>query len=204
MDCEKIGAFISAVRKEKGMTQKDLGEKLGVSDKAISKWERGRGLPELSLLSDLADALQVTIETVLSGGREENTLLGGNMKKVKYFVCPTCHNLIWATNEATVSCCGHTLAALTPQKAREEEKLTMEQVEDEWFISSDHPMTKDHYIAFAAFATGERLEIIKLYPEWSMSFRLSAKRRDTLLWYCTKEGLYYQNILSASTGKSER
>ena len=62
MDCEKIGAFICALRKKNGMTQKQLAEKLGVSDKAVSKWERANGLPELSLLSDLAEILKTPIE----------------------------------------------------------------------------------------------------------------------------------------------
>lgn len=194
MDCEKIGAFICALRKKNGMTQKQLAEKLGVSDKAVSKWERANGLPELSLLSDLAEILKTPIEAILTGGGDENITLGGNMKKVRYFVCPTCHNAIFATNEATVSCCGHTLEQLPLEKAEEQDRLKMEQVDGEWFVSSQHPMTKDHYIAFAAFATGERLEVIKLYPEWDMSFRLPAKRRGTLVWYCTKHGLFYQLV----------
>lgn len=71
MDQNKIGAFISQLRKEKNMTQKDLAEKLGVTDRAISKWENGRGMPEVSLMKPLCDVLGITINELLSAERIE-------------------------------------------------------------------------------------------------------------------------------------
>ena len=69
MDQVKIGKFIAELRKEKNMTQQQLGDKIGVSFKTISKWENGRGMPELSLLKPLSEELGVTINEILSGER---------------------------------------------------------------------------------------------------------------------------------------
>lgn len=71
MDQKRIGSFISELRKEKNMTQKDLAEKLGVTDRAISKWENGRGMPEVSLMKPLCEALGISINELLSGERIE-------------------------------------------------------------------------------------------------------------------------------------
>ena len=69
MDQIKIGRFIADERKRKGYTQKQLSEKLGISDKTISKWERGNGFPEVSLLLPLCDELEITVNELLSGER---------------------------------------------------------------------------------------------------------------------------------------
>ena len=71
MDQVKIGKFIAKLRKDKNMTQEQLGEKLGVSFKTISKWETGRGLPELATLKPLSDILGITINELLSGEKIE-------------------------------------------------------------------------------------------------------------------------------------
>lgn len=69
MDQRRIGSFISELRKEKNMTQKELAEKLGVTDRAVSKWENGRGMPEVSLMKPLCDILDITVNELLSGER---------------------------------------------------------------------------------------------------------------------------------------
>ena len=69
MNQEKIGKFISELRKGKNMTQVDLATKLGVTDRAVSKWENGRGMPDLSLIRQLCDELGITINELLSGER---------------------------------------------------------------------------------------------------------------------------------------
>ena len=65
MDMEKIGQQICYLRKARGLTQADLGERLGVSFQAVSKWERGETLPDISLLPALSDALETTIDNIL-------------------------------------------------------------------------------------------------------------------------------------------
>lgn len=69
MDQIMIGKFIASERKRKGYTQKQLSEKLGISDKTISKWERGNGFPEVSLLLPLCNELDITVNELLSGER---------------------------------------------------------------------------------------------------------------------------------------
>lgn len=192
MDNEKIGALIRRLRREQRLTQRGLAEQLGLSDKAVSKWERGLGCPEVSFLPRLSGIFGVDLERMLRGDLTPNELVGGNMKKLSYYVCPTCGNLTFCTGQAEVSCCGRKLAALVPQKAREEEKLTVELVETDWFITSSHPMRKDDYISFVAFATGDRLQVVKQYPEWDLQVRIPARGHGLLLWYSEKQGLLYQ------------
>lgn len=69
MDREKTGALIAATRKERGLTQKELAERLHISDRAVSKWERGVGFPDVSLLEPLADALGLSVISLLHGER---------------------------------------------------------------------------------------------------------------------------------------
>ena len=69
MDQEKIGKFIAKLRKEKNVTQNELAESLGITDRAVSKWENGRGMPDLSLLTPLCEKLGVSINELLSGER---------------------------------------------------------------------------------------------------------------------------------------
>lgn len=194
MDYSKIGHLILQLRKEKGFTQKELADKMHISDRTISKWERGQGCPDVSLLPELSSLLGVNIEGILDGELATNDFVGGNMKKSTYFVCPSCHNIVLSTGSATISCCGRKLEALVPTKAVEEEKLKVTQVEDEWFISSNHPMNKEHFISFIAFATGDQVQIIKQYPEWALQTRIPKRKYGMLLWYCTQHGLFYQVV----------
>ena len=79
------------------------------------------------------------------------------MKKSSYYVCAFCQNIVLSTGSAEISCCGRKLEKFVPVKASEEERLKIEQVEDEWLISGSHPMEKDHYISFINLAAGDRV-----------------------------------------------
>ena len=68
MNTEKVGSQIAALRKAKGITQSELGERIGVSFQAVSKWERGETLPDVSVLPDLARVLETTVDFILMGG----------------------------------------------------------------------------------------------------------------------------------------
>ena len=190
MDQTKTGGLIRALRTQKGLTQKALAEAIGVGDKAVSKWERGLGCPDVSLLPELSRVLGVGLETLLSGSLDANDQERGNMKKLNFYVCPDCGNLITAATEVGVSCCGRTLLPLEPQKS--EEPLSVEKIDDSWFVSSSHPMTKDHYVSFVALLTGDTLFLRRLYPEWDLQTRIPAFGHGILLWYCTKHGLFRQ------------
>lgn len=85
MEQEKIGKFISALRKEKGMTQEQLAEKMGVTDKSISRWENGKTLPDISILVALAEELNVEISELLNGRKmtqEELIQLKGTIESL--------------------------------------------------------------------------------------------------------------------------
>lgn len=182
MQNEKIGNVIRALRVEHNLTQKQLAYRLGISDKAVSKWERGLGAPELSLISDLSDILEVDIANLLSGDVTYNDSVRGNMRNSKYFICPNCKNITICTGDAKVSCCGKKLTAQTPVKATDEQILKIEITENDWYITSRHPMSKGHYISFVAFATGNRVEIIKQYPEWNLELRIQKREPGILIW----------------------
>ncbi|HAX72121.1 MAG TPA: XRE family transcriptional regulator [Firmicutes bacterium] len=192
MDCEKIGTLIYRLRKEKQLTQKQVAELMNISDKTISKWERGLGCPDISLLSELSTILGVNIEEILAGELMSNESVGGNMKQIKFFVCPQCQNVMTATASASISCCGRKLEPLEAVKADESHQLILEPVEDEIYVTSDHEMKKNHFISFVAYVTGDKVLIIKQYPEWALQFRFHKFGRGQLYFYCTQHGLYYQ------------
>ena len=194
MDCQKVGSLIRQLRLEGKLTQLQLGELLEVSDKAVSKWERGLGCPDLSLISKLAGIFLVDTESLLAGELNQNVLLGGNMKKLVFYVCPKCGNLVTALSATSVTCCGRKLQEMEAVKAPVEEKLQVELIENDYFISSSHEMTKDHYISFVALVTGDTLMMKKMYPEWNLQARIPQFGHGKLVWYCTKHGLCYQLI----------
>ena len=194
MDYEKIGMMMKRLRTEQCMTQKNIAEKLGITEQAVSKWERGLGLPDIQLLFALAEIFGVGADVILRGDLEEKDDIGVNMKNLKYYICPTCGNVVTATGEATIACCGRTLAETVPVKAVEGQKMNVERIEDEWYITTDHPMTKENHISFTAFATGERLEVIRHYPEWNLSVRIPKHYHGKFMWYAKDVGLLYQLV----------
>lgn len=191
----KVGALIRALRIDKEMTQKQLADRMNISDKTVSKWERGLGMPEISLISELSGILGVELQNLLSGELKTNDFVNGNLKKMTFFVCPNCHNITICTGTSEVACCGKRLTALTPQKALDHEKLMIEKDENEWLITSDHPMTKANYISFIALITGDRLQLIKLYPEWALSVRIPRRGHEMLMWFSAEQGLLYVNLI---------
>ncbi len=194
MDVKKVGGVIVQLRKERGWTQKELADRLHVSDRTVSKWERGAGFPDVSLLMELSALLGANIEDILDGGLNAGDFTGGNMKKSTYFVCPSCGNITLNTGNASVSCCGRKLEPLEARKATDGHVLNCELMDGELYISSNHPMEKDHYISFVAFATGDQVQLFKQYPEWALQARIANRRHGMLLSYCTEHGLFYQNV----------
>lgn len=190
MDCNKVGLLISELRKEKNMTQKEIADAMSISDKTISKWERGLGCPDVSLLSELSHILGVNIEKILQGDLDPNHTDGGNMKRVKFYLCPTCGNVLTSTAKAELSCCGRKLEPLVEKAADEHHIITAADIEDESYITVDHPMTREHYLTFAAYVTCDRLQLIKLYPEQNAELRIPKIRSGKFYICCSKHGLY--------------
>ena len=188
------GAAIKALREKKRLTQQQLAEKLSVSDKAVSKWETGKGFPDISLLEPLASVLQVSLPELLSGEQIINVNRSANLLKSNLYVCPVCGNFFHSTGSAMISCCGVTLPPLEGEQADAEHQIQCEKIEDEIFVSARHPMTKGHYLSFVAYCTGERFEIVKLYPESSVAVRFFSRGHGVLYWYCNHHGLFQKRI----------
>jgi transcriptional regulator with XRE-family HTH domain len=194
MDMSKIGRLIYQLRKDKNMTQKQLADKMNISDKTISKWERGQGCPDISLLIELAKILNTNVESILSGEININESLGGNMNKLKFYVCNECNNLITSTGNANISCCGKVLEELEAKKENENHQIDIELVEDEIYVTSNHNMEKNHYISFLAYVKGDTVNIVKQYPEWNLQARFKKRGNGKLFYYCTQDGLFYKLI----------
>lgn len=194
MDCNKVGRLILDLRKEKKMTQKQLADAMNISDKTISKWERGYGCPDVSLLNELSEVLNVNIEKILLGDLEPNNADGGNMKKIKFYMCPNCGNVITATGEAEISCCGRKMTALVPKPADEEHYLNVEKVENDYYITFPHEMKKEHYISFVAYVTYDKILLVRLYPEQGGEVRIPTLHRGELYFGCSRDGLWVTKI----------
>ena len=194
MDQTKTGALIRSLRIKNELTQKQLAERLNVSDKAVSKWECGNGCPDISMLTELADIFGTDVRTLLTGEADIKESEVGNMKKLRFYVCGSCGNIITATSDAAVTCCGSRLTAIEPRKAEDNEKLKTEIIDGEILITSDHEMTKEHYISFVAYQSENTFMMFKQYPEWAMQARLPLFRSGRLVWYCNDCGLLWQKI----------
>ncbi len=192
MQNNKVGKIILTLRQEKGLTQKQLADQLNVSNKTISKWERGLGLPDISIIPELSNLLGVDIYNLLTGDVTASDSVVGNMKNTQFFVCPSCNNISLCTGAAEVSCCGKKLTAQVLKKVEESDKLDVQDMKTDWFITSNHPMTKENYISFVAFMTGDRIQLIKQYPEWNLNVHIPKSGHGMLIWYSTKQGLFYQ------------
>ena len=190
MDQIKTGRIIRQLRTQRGLTQKQLAERINVSDKAVSKWECGKGCPDVSLLTALADAFGTDVQVLLTGELEKNESEKGNMKKIRFYVCSECQNIITAAADASVTCCGNRLSALVPRDAEEGERLKAEDIGGEWYITSAHEMTKEHYISFMAAASTDDMQIRKLYPEGSAEARFKIRGVRRIFFYCNRDGLF--------------
>ena len=188
------GTTVKQLRESRHMTQAELAEKIGVSSKTVSKWETAKGLPDISLLQPLAGALGISVIELMSGKHITNKNVSANMLRCKFYVCPVCGNVIHSFGNTVVSCCGITLPPLEAEDADDDHALTIEKVEDEHFVTVHHPMTKDHFISFLAFATSDRLQLVKLYPEGNAETRLQLRGMGTIYYYCNRNGLFKKKV----------
>ena len=190
MDRYVTGAVIRRLREDKKLTQEELAAKLYVSGKAVSKWETGQGFPDVSLLEPLAAALGISVIELLSGYTVHNRNRSANMLRGRLYVCPVCGNVIQAAGEAVVSCCGITLPPQEAEEADDEHRIRTEVVEDEYFVSLQHPMTKDHFISFLMAVSDQGIQFMKLYPEGNAEARFKINGVKTLYAYCNRHGLF--------------
>ena len=192
MNTYVTGSTIKQLREKRNMTQRELAERIGVSSKTVSKWETAKGLPDISLLQPLAQALGISVIELMNGEHIINRNFSANMLRSRFYVCPVCGNAVHTLGSALVSCCGITLPALEPEEA--DDDVTIEAVEDEHFITIHHPMTKAHSISFIAYVTSDRLQMVKLYPEGNAQTRLQLRGMGDLYYCCNRHGLFRKKI----------
>ncbi len=194
MDSYVTGAMIKRLREAQNKTQSELAEQIGVSDKAVSKWETGKGLPDISMIQSLAEALGVSVIELMSGENVTNRNKSCNIMRSKFYVCSICGNIIHTTGEVLVSCCGVTLPMLEAEDVDEAHRIQIEDVEDEYFLTVEHSMSKEHYISFVAHVTSDRFQMVKLYPEGNDQTRLILLGRGLLYLFCNRHGLMRQKL----------
>jgi DNA-binding XRE family transcriptional regulator len=194
MDTYITGATIKTLREKKGITQTQLADVLGVSGKAISKWETAKGLPDITLIEPLAKALGVSVMELMSGDTIINKNISSNILLSRFYVCPLCGNIIRTTGDTLISCCGITLPPLETEDIDDNHEITIERVEDEHFITISHSMSKDHYISFIAYLTIDRVQFVKFYPEGNAETRMQIRGRGYLYIYCNKHGLMKKRV----------
>lgn len=190
MDKYVTGSTISKLREKKGLTQEQLAEKLFVSSKTISKWENCHGLPDISLIEPLANALGISVIELFSGEDIKNTNKSANILRSKFYVCPVCGNVLFSSGEAVVSCCGITLPALEQEECDSKHSIKIEIVEDEYYVTASHPATKTHYLSFFAAVSDMGVQFIKLYPESTPEARFKINRVKWIYAYCNRHGLF--------------
>ena len=194
MDHYITGGTIRRLREEQGLTQAQLADTLGVSDKTISKWETAKGLPDITLIEALACALNVSVLELMSGHTVINRNKSSNILRSHFHVCPVCGNVVRAMGDAVISCCGIVLPPLVAEDPDAQHTLRLEKVEDETFVTVPHPMTKEHYISFIAHLTMDRAQFVKFYPEGNAETRLNLRGGGYLYIYCNKHGLIRQKV----------
>ena len=190
MNTYVTGNTIKQLRENRNLTQSALADRIGVSSKTVSKWETARGLPDITLLQPLAQALGISVMELMNGEPIVNRNVSANLLRSRFYVCPLCGNILHSTGNALISCCGITLPPLEAEEMDDDHTVTTETVEDEHFVTVHHPMTKEHYISFLAFVTTDRIQLVKLYPEGNAETRLQMRGMGYLYYYCNRHGLF--------------
>ena len=199
MDCSKVGQLIFQLRKEKGLTQRQVAQQLGITNKTVSKWECGLGCPDVSLWEELSAILGADILKLLHGELNPNSPDTGKIDKVRFYVCPKCGNILMSTGNASLSCCGRRLAPLSPVTDRSDHKIQVEEIDTDYYMALRHEMSKEHYISFAAYVYNDRVWFQRFYPEQNPDFRMPVMRGGGNLYlYCVKHGLYKFSNLQAT------
>ncbi len=189
MDCAKIGRLIAQLRREKGLTQKDIAQALNISNKTVSKWECGLGCPDVSLWADLSMILEADMAQMMEGEITLNRPDTGNINKSRFYVCPSCQNVLVSTGSSSIFCCGRKLEQLALQQDENTPRITVEVIDVDYFITIEHEMTREHYILFAAYVQSDMVFLTRMYPEQGAAVRIPYMPGGKLYLYCVKHGL---------------
>lgn len=194
------GQIIKELREKNKLTQAELAKKLSVSDKAVSKWETGKGYPDISLIESIAKVFGVSVTEIMTGNAVNNINVSANMLRSKFYVCPVCKNSIHAMGEVVISCHGVVLKPEVAEETDEKHKIFIERVEDEYYVQIEHDMGKEHYISFIAALSYDKIQMIKLYPEGNAEGRFNMRGVKKILFYCNRDGLFYVDVVKAIKG----
>lgn len=193
MDTVKTGLIIKTRRKELGYTQKKLAEKLFVEAKTISKWETGKGFPDISHIGSLSEVLGIEATRIIEGEIKKKNKDSGNLKRMSFYLCPECNNVLWSTSSASIFCCGVKQEALTIS----EKKLDayIELIDDSYYITICHEMTKENHILFVSLVKDDMIITKRLYPEGEAAVSFPRTIRGTL-YIGTSKGEFYRFTIS--------
>ncbi len=195
------GTAIKELREQRKMTQLQLAEILGVSEKTVSKWETAKGYPDITLLEPIADAFRISVPELISGHQIKNANVSANMLRSKFYICPVCGNVIHSMGEAVIHCHGVQLVPAAAELSDEQHMIFIERVEDEYFVRIDHDMTKTHYISFIAAVSSDRCQMVKLYPEGAAEARFKIGGVRKIYFYCNRDGLFSREIVKGIDDK---
>ena len=166
MNAEKTGSLIRSLRIKKGLTQKELAQVICVTDKAVCKCEKGRGCPNITLISQLSKVLEVDIQSILQGYLDKNKKIGENMNHLKFYKCPTCGNLVTSIKSVELSCCGNKLSPVSAQTRSDPEyQPVIQEFDGQYSIKFNHPMTKSNYISQVIVVRYDQIMTVNLYAE---------------------------------------
>ena len=189
------GTVIKELREKNKMTQLQLAEKLGVSDKTVSKWETAKGYPDITLLEPIAETFRISVTELISGNTVFNANVSANMLRSKFYVCPVCGNVIHSMGEAAIHCHGILLSPLEAEASDERHMIFIERIEDEYYVRIDHSMSKEHYISFVSAVSSDDMQLIKMYPEQSPEARFRIRGVKRIYFYCNRDGLFYIDVV---------
>lgn len=195
------GTVIKELREKNKMTQLQLADRLGVSDKTVSKWETGKGYPDITLLEPIAGAFKISVTELISGNTIKNANVSANMLRSKFYVCPVCGNVIHSMGEAAIQCHGILLSPLEAETSDEQHMIFTERIEDEYYVRIDHEMTKSHFISFMAAVSSDNIQMLKLYPEGNAEARFKIRGVKKIFFYCNRDGLFNQDIVKGIDDK---
>ena len=201
MDRYVTGTVIKELREKYHLTQAEFAAKLNVSDKTVSKWETGKGYPDISLLEPIAQIFNISVTELISGNSVSNGNVSANMLRSMFYVCPVCGNSIHSMGEAVIQCHGIMLTPCQAEETDENHMIFIERVEDEYYVRIEHDMAKQHYISFIAALSSDKLQMIKLYPEGNAEARIKINGVKKILFYCNKDGLFAINVMKGIDDK---
>lgn len=188
------GAVIKELREKKNLTQTQLASRLNVSDKTVSKWETGKGYPDITLLEPIAEALQVSVTELITGNAIYNLNVSSNVLKSLFYVCPVCGNIISSMGESVICCHGIQLVPLQTESPDDNHQITVERSEDEYYVRSEHEMSRTHCISFISAVSTNSIHTVKLYPEGPCECRFKIDGVKSIYYYCNKDGLFRKNL----------